>query len=396
MISGPETIAANGRLNTSNYLATLDGWRAIAILGVLCAHGAHRVLGPGGLYPSPTWYDASGYGVLGVDIFFGISGFLICTRLLQEEQRLGRINLKSFYIRRVFRILPPYLLYLLAAVLLTATGVIAAQRWEFVSCLLFFRNYMPLDAAQNWYTGHFWSLAVEEHYYLLWPPLLFLLGVRRARPTVLGLAILVALWRVVEFRYGFVSHRLLDASFYVRTDIRADALLWGCWMALLFHVPKWRGRLQRWLLRGVWTGLVAGFAACVVMKPHFVMTWQAILIPFLLIGTVLHPNWAVSRLLESAPLRWIGRISYSLYLWQQIFVTPLGQFGKLGVVQRFPVNILATVVAACLSYYCMEKYLIRLGHKLAARESAKLALAGRVSTATVAGPVSLVSVGENR
>src|SRR5258708_16736007 len=96
----------------SGYLPTLDGWRAIAILGVIICHGTTAIFGPGGTYVNSRVFDLTRNGALGVDIFFGISGFLICTRLLQEEQKQGRISLKNFYIRRGFRILPPYLFFL--------------------------------------------------------------------------------------------------------------------------------------------------------------------------------------------------------------------------------------------------------------------------------------------
>src|SRR5438477_8743290 len=107
----------------NNYLPTLDGWRAVAILGVMIAHGTDALFNTGGLYPSVRWYGLTRYGALGVDIFFGISGFLICTRLLQEHQKHGRINLKNFYLRRAFRILPPYLTYL------TVLGVLVIAGW---------------------------------------------------------------------------------------------------------------------------------------------------------------------------------------------------------------------------------------------------------------------------
>ena len=349
---------------TSDYLPTLDGWRAVAILGVLICHASAGVFAANGTHPDSRLFDLTRYGALGVDIFFGISGFLICTRLLQEEQARGRISLKNFYIRRGFRILPPYLLYLAILALIWAAGFVALHPRDLLSCIFFFRNYV----AGSWYTGHFWSLAVEEHFYMLWPCLLFFTGSRRGRVLVVALAVTVAVWRAIEFRYGFVSHHLPGASFYERTDVRIDALLWGCWAALLFHLPAWRERFSRWLTPVVWFGLAALYVFCVAAQPHFAAMFEAMIVPFLLVATVVRPAWWLGRLLESSPMRWVGRISYGLYLWQQLFTASGADSfaGKFAYLQRFPLNIAAIFACASLSYYLMERRMIRKGHALTA------------------------------
>jgi peptidoglycan/LPS O-acetylase OafA/YrhL len=356
------------KLQSSEYLPTLDGWRAIAILGVLICHASAGVLNPGGAYPNPRLFLLTRYGALGVDVFFGISGFLICTRLLQEEQKRGRISLKDFYIRRAFRILPPYLLYLVILGLLAAAGLLVVRRWEWLSCALFFRNYLALDLG-GWYTAHFWSLAVEEHFYLLWPGVLFFCGSRSSRRLVIALALALAAWRAFEFRHGLIAHLLPEVGFYTRTDIRIDALLWGCWLALLLQDPSWHDHFRRWLSPSLWLGLVALYVACVALGPPLALLWQSILIPLILAATVLRPQSWVSRFLETSPLRWVGRISYGLYLWQQLFLVgnevqrPL----PLGFVQRLPFSIMAVFISACLSYYLMERRMIRVGHALTCR-----------------------------
>ncbi len=230
-------------LTPKSYLPTLDGWRAIAILGVMIAHAANSVFCPEGSLPNAWWYAVIRRGGLGVDIFFGISGFLICSRLLQEHRQNGQIGLRSFYIRRIFRILPASFAYLAVVGLLTLAGFSLTTPIMWWSCVGFFRNYLPLPGPDGHYTGHFWSLAVEEHFYLLWPSLLFLCGPRRARPWALGLALAVAAWRVWEFRHQWLGHWIPGAAFYVRTDIRLDGLLWGCWAALVLEVSAWRGHL---------------------------------------------------------------------------------------------------------------------------------------------------------
>lgn len=368
-----------------DYLPTLDGWRAVAIIGVLICHASTRLFGIGGTHANALLFSVTRYGALGVDVFFGISGFLICTRLLQEEQIRKRISLKSFYIRRIFRILPPYLLYLMTLASLSLAGFLVVRRLEWLSCLFFFRNYLP-DGTEGWYTAHFWSLAVEEHFYLLWPGLLWLLGSRRSRWAVVGLALLLALWRSLEFRYHWLAHLLPGVNFYARTDIRLDALLWGCWIALVLQLPGWRERFCRALTPGLWIGLVALCVACVVWKPHLAMLWQSLLIPLILVGTVLRPQSRVGRLLESPPMRWTGRISYSLYLWQQLFLVGNEVHAPLpfGLLQNLPLNVVAVFVCATFSYYVVERRMIRLGHALSHRPLVEYApeSVGRRSLAT--------------
>jgi peptidoglycan/LPS O-acetylase OafA/YrhL len=208
----------------NGYIPTLDGWRALAVLGVLVYHGTTSLFYPGGPYPSYEALRVVQAGARGVDVFFALSGFLICSRLLQEQQETGRISLGAFYIRRVFRILPPFLLYLAVLAVLAAVGLLAVEGREFLSALLFTRNYIGPVREHGWYTGHFWSLAVEEHFYLLWPLLLVVCGSRRARPVVVLLALLVPAWHFLGDWLG-----LLPAGHVAqRTDTRLDALLWGC------------------------------------------------------------------------------------------------------------------------------------------------------------------------
>src|SRR5580704_3843554 len=158
------------RPDKSRHIPTLDGWRALAILLVIAHHAGTAFYGEKEYYAS----SPTRFGIWGVPVFFGLSGILITKLLLEEFDRTGAISLKNFYIRRAFRILPPASLYVLCV---AALGLVVS-RTEFVGSLLFFRNYLP-DSIAGLYTAHFWSLAVEEHFYLIWPGLLVWLGVRR-------------------------------------------------------------------------------------------------------------------------------------------------------------------------------------------------------------------------
>ncbi len=135
------------RASNTGYLPTLDGWRALAILAVLVDHTVEY----SSLRNYPKLVRFTHIGPNGVSLFFAISGFLICSRLLEESRVFGRINLHGFYIRRACRILPPALFYLIVIGVLSVLGLIVVSPGEWWSSVLFFRNYLPGDwISQGW------------------------------------------------------------------------------------------------------------------------------------------------------------------------------------------------------------------------------------------------------
>jgi peptidoglycan/LPS O-acetylase OafA/YrhL len=180
---------------TRGYLPTLDGWRALAILAVILHHDSLHRLG----WLSTGWIRE--HGERGVQLFFALSGILICTRLLEEEQIRGRIDIRGFYIRRICRIQPAAWAYLAVVGLLMLFGVIAREPKGILYSVLLVRNIFPLQPTyEGWYTAHYWSLSVEEHFYLLLPA--FLLLVRRYRVRMMALAVvLLEIWRQMVFRH---------------------------------------------------------------------------------------------------------------------------------------------------------------------------------------------------
>ena len=270
------------------------------------------------------------------------------------------ISLRRFYIRRVFRILPPALSYLTVLGILAALGLIPLYPKELIAAACFYRNYMPPNLPQGggFYTWHFWSLAIEEHFYLFWPPLL-----KRARnaalPVAIGVAIAGAVWRLAELlREGHLYGRTL-VGFPWRTDIRVDALMCGAAVALAY--PK----IQKWLSPSAWV-LAAILYGLVVARYGVRPTiWQSALVPILIAGTVARPSDPVGRLLDTGPVRWIGRLSYSLYLWQQLWLPPSWFPHTLGAAQAWPLDLICVLACAVASYYLIERPLIRLGKRLA-------------------------------
>lgn len=351
-------------LPRTGYLPTLDGWRAIAILAVLLDHAV--AYSP--LQQVPWLYRLSRTGPNGVSLFFAISGFLICSRLLEEQQVFGNISLRGFYIRRACRILPPALFYLAAIGVLSLFGVIAMTSAEWWSCVFFFRNYLPprwISDGWGGYTVHYWSLAVEEHFYLLWPATLVLLGKLRARWFALGLALAVAGWRLWDLHRHWFDRLIPGLLFGSRTDIRLDGLLLGCLAALLLEEASIRAAFTRYFKIWPWLACVTAYVASQFLQHRRSYSLlESALLTSVVVGTVYDAQDWRGRLLESKAFKWVGRLSYSLYLWQQLF-SVLGTRLGLPTIVQLPLRIGMTFLMAWVSYKVVERPLIRLGHRWA-------------------------------
>lgn len=364
---------------TTNYIPTLDGWRAIAILLVLFNH-----YGMAEIWSWPSLTAVSDRAWIGVDIFFVLSGFLICTRLLDEKHDTGTINLRTFYLRRAFRILPPYLAYLAVVSGLTIAGKgPAVGKLEIVSCLLFFRNYVASLNMGTWFTAHFWSLSVEEHFYLTWPLLLVLLSRRKALIVAVCLTFAVAVWRVID-SHTHIAYGLLGSGILWRTDMRADALLLGCIAAIRYE------QASRWMTRLRFSSAAALLAGIILLFLIFYpipmgRTWSDLAIAAMIAGSVSSPSSLLGRILENPVLRWLGRLSYSIYIWQELFILQAGIPTFLGSLQTWPTNVAPILLAAAASHYLLEIPMINLGRDLVrplqqgSRQATVIAAAGEKS-----------------
>ncbi|MGB6941381.1 MAG: acyltransferase [Bryobacteraceae bacterium] len=314
----------------------LDGIRALSIILVLFAHLADRIT---------PW---SQYGAFGVEVFFVLSGFLITWLLCLEEDKRGPISLPSFYARRALRILPPAFLYIAAASLLGLAGLADVAHNEPLYCIFFVRNLMQHGGV---HLGHFWSLAIEEQFYLLWPVGFLLLGSARRR-----LVFSIALFIVQPF-WQHLAFKLAGGAMNVnswRFDLRYGALMAGCCLALLRHDPKMRALASSRALRSMPAALLALAA---IVAGYAGLPIRAFSDSLSDIGVAVFINYAVERktgpiggFLNWQPVMWIGQLSYSLYLWQQIFC----YHSKLPWVGQFPQNVVAAFVAAAASFYLLE------------------------------------------
>jgi peptidoglycan/LPS O-acetylase OafA/YrhL len=295
---------ASSPRNAPNRIPGLDGLRAISIILVLICHSR-------GLQPPPDSIVLK--GKFGVYIFFVLSGYLITWILLEEENAKGSINPRAFYARRALRILPPALFYLACISILGLGGMLAIRPWDVVPCIFFFRN-LTMGAVV---TGHFWSLAIEEQFYLLWPLTLFLMRRPRTRLLVAVALILAApFWR--QFNY-----RLAGGAMFVngdRFDLSYDALLIGCALALV----RFKGVR---FLQSPFVPLVSLLAIVAILSGATdIKVVRAFNTTASYLAVALIINYIVER--RSGPLGaalnyrwvvWLGLISYSLYIWQHLF-----------------------------------------------------------------------------
>ena len=352
---------ADGTRPSRGYLPTLDGWRTLSIAAVICCHDRLHSFGP----IDTTWLYL--HGNLGVDIFFAISGLLICSRLLDEERETGSISIPNFYLRRAFRILPPAVAYLATLAILLWLIHLPVGLPEIFASAFFVRNYtfffQHFQTLNPVYTSHFWSLAVEEHFYLLLPALLVFAPRRWRVPALLLLAATVGVHRFLLGTKASVMH----------TDTRLDALVVPAALAILLQSRSLRDRLTPWLR--LWPLLAFAVFALVIFgwAPRLQPLALAWSMPFFVLGTLLRPQSLFARFLELPLMRYFGRLSYSIYVWQQLFF--VGHFGApaphIAILQRWPLAPIATIGCAMLSYYLIERPAIRVGHRLAARKEAK-------------------------
>jgi peptidoglycan/LPS O-acetylase OafA/YrhL len=342
-------------------LPVLDGMRALAIGMVVTFHAATN-LGPT-LIP----------GDLGVTFFFVLSGFLITWLLLKEWDRTGRVSLRAFYTRRVLRIFPAY--YVFIAVWGVLYFVLRPEHpgpEVVVAGLTYTVNYLN---AFNGYTtpgiSHAWSLAVEEQFYLLWPAL-FILLMRRggrvsARTALCGIVLLVCAWRSYLYLVRGVGYPYVYNAF----DTRFDSLAIGCLLALVGSSVGFApvaARLARydWLPLVTLVLLATSRVAVGAFHPRYAygpgFTVDALLMAVLIVQLLQLSERGIWRVFTWAPVRFVGLVSYPLYLYHEWAITFAWRFHAAS----FPAGVrlaaggAAALVAATGSYLLVERPFLRL------------------------------------
>ena len=321
-------------------IPSLDGLRAISITLVILSHLVK--------WKHVSLERIQTYGDLGVHVFFVLSGYLITSLLLREYDRSSTVSLRDFYIRRAFRIFPAAFVFLAVVVVLYWHQM----RWYHVAAALLYVANM--DMTRPWIFGHLWSLSIEEQFYLLWP---FAVKKWHRHRTVILLCVFLATPIFRAALYAFKIHNGLVGSL----PAHADQLAIGCLLAIFApRLPKISGYLAIVML--LVAIFVPWFPATSPARTLFMLFAVRPLLHVSLAGLVLHVIQVPYRILNWSPVAWLGKISYSVYLWQELFCSnPILPFGYALVVP--------TLAAACLSYYLVEQPMLRLREKRARKQA---------------------------
>lgn len=328
---------------------SLDGLRAVSILLVVVSHFGLGTIVPGGL---------------GVTLFFFISGYIITSILLREYEKSATLDIKAFYIRRFLRLTPALYGYILFAVPVCLLVGLKIYWMDVGATLLYITNYweifhgfgLPDELSPFSIT---WSLAIEEHFYIFYPALLLLLMKFRWRPeTVLTAIIIIVLgWRL-WLALGVGLDHIQPSRIYKGSDTRIDSILFGALFAILYKKHEAYRRVmhsQGSLILGA--ALLLG--TLLYRDEIFRETWrysiQGIAITLFFAPIVLGQG-RIARFLATAPMVYIGKISYSLYLYHWLIVCcrPF-LFPEPPFYIAFPIELVLAFLLAHLSYQYVER-----------------------------------------
>lgn len=341
------------------HIPSLDGLRTFSFAIVFVAHAGFGNVIPGGF---------------GVTVFFFLSGFLITTLMRKEWAKTGTVSLRHFYIRRALRILPPFYLVLTVATALTAAGLLPGKLdpRAVLAQALHYANYWVVGHGGAGFapgTGVYWSLAVEEHFYFLFPLLFLFLQRLRATPrqqlsALLSLCLLILLWRC----WLVFGRHVAEDRTYVASDTRFDSILFGCALAIygnpVLDGTKLGERAWKYLLLplGVCGLLVSFLLRSPAFRETFRYSLQGISLIPVFVCAVRFPEWAPMRILNWRPIAFIGVLSYSLYLIHQVvfmaFEVELQP--KLGLLFCAVATFLVSLALAWLVQVVIEKPCARL------------------------------------
>ena len=340
------------------HIPELDGFRGLAILLVLIGrywefHG----------WSSNARNLAQSIAHLGVLLFFVLSGFLITGLLYRERSLTGSISFKRFYIRRALRLLPAFFLFLATVAVLVRLGLVTdVPKIEFLECLLYLRNILGHSLS----LGHIWSLSLEEQFYILWPITFLLLPRKHAATIVAWICFAFMIWRGLAIAFRLFSYE--HGIFYVRPYFRFDSILIGCLIALwLGSSASAYTRLKKFA-QGPWSAVLwvalffwATLGEALSRALH--ITICEILGAVVLACVVLRSDSFMAKICRARWLCYVGTISYSLYLWQDLFIST--DPPSWGLLRELPLAFVVPLAIAIASYHFMERPILRLKNRLA-------------------------------
>ena len=339
-------------------IGVLDGWRALSVAFVFVGH--------------LLWYSSIGsqspfagammqYAVFGVEIFFVISGFVICRGLIGDKKPGW---FAAFYVRRFFRIIPPFATYVLVIAALVGMGIVDGRAIKVWHGLFFVCNFRG-ETCGGWLGGHFWSLSTEEQFYLIFPATLALLGNNR-RFVLTGFALLLPLACIGLYELNFLQTAIfMGYSIGISMGV-AWALNESAVTAFVKRSPDWTFFVAAIAL--LFLAQYSGSPLATILDTLFV----APLIVFVLAKSISGVA-VVTWLFSSDPFRKAGVASYGFYLWQQLATNPFPHAG----IGFYTLSLLGSIAFTAASYVYFERPLISFGKKLSARLSASPWLPGR-------------------
>lgn len=338
----------------------LDGLRAIAVALVIFDH-----LCQSGLLPFYSFYKSFiDLGNIGVRVFFVISGFIITDLLIREQEKHNAISLRAFYIRRCFRILPLLLAFVTVIFILRSLLYRIPPFSDLLAIATFTVDYVKVKTMDY---GHLWSLSVEEQFYLIWPFIFAMCSRRTARQVVVGTILLTPVIRTIEARMGAGYMPLIE-----QFQNSCDALAIGCGLALIRRSLEvnfaWKLLAKYHLVLLLSALMFTG--ACLSLKYGFLF-WQIgdslynVSIVAVVAYCIGHPHSAIGYVLNNTAVRWLGSISYGLYLWQQPLT--FHQSSHVSWLGHPAVNIMVLTATAASTYYLIEEPARNIGRRLAGR-----------------------------
>jgi len=355
------------------YYPFLDGFRAIAVLWVLSHHinyffelGHFLKVNSTNVPFAPALNRIFELGFLGVDIFFVISGFLI-TGLLIDDLDPG-LRLKRFYFRRMFKIIPQYFSAICVGTLLTV--IFGSQNSlsirSIISYFLFVQNYIPMIPI----LGHMWSIAIEEHFYLIYPlVILTVCKIQKDPKSRRSLLIWVLLILIIIgniLRYYFFC----DISFPLTqmTHVRFDALLFGCILKLLEPYFCSKNHNRRFMAALYF--IVGGLLFISFLESFNRSGWFSYTLVYIASGCLLISALTgftpLKNLTENKLLRWIGKNSYGIYLWHYIllflFLEIPVEYGEVNIIVAY---IIFSIILGSLTTITIERYFLNMRKKFA-------------------------------
>jgi peptidoglycan/LPS O-acetylase OafA/YrhL len=357
-------------MSTLHYQPSVDGLRAVAVICVVVYHIQMFIYDGAPI----AGYLSFSSGFLGVDIFFVLSGFLITTLLVCEWQSAGQISLKNFYMRRALRLLPALVVFL-AVMIVYSRVLLPAPQWAETTrvagfAMLYVTNwaFAAHVAAASDLTSHLWSLAVEEQFYLVWPPMLILLLKRSPIALISGTSALIVL--IAIYRTLLASSGVGFTHVYIGSDTRADSILIGCLFAALVSVSSLtKARVFKLSLRSVFIGALLALTVYLAAPATAGLYTIGFSIFAFAVGLVLlrvtdGPS-VLTRMLERRTLVWIGRLSYGIYLWHAFAIVVTTHFDIPNGI-RAALALPIAIALAAISFFCVERPFLKLKKHFAA------------------------------